>query len=274
MDLKFCPYCGKELSEYDKEHWAEHKNIDFENIKQELEISTSDELPILYCTYCGAKLKEMPGVKFCAHCGANDFESTLLEFEEYISVQNSIGYCPNCGVRLESPEQELCSKCAAAASSTANSQNGQAPIQNSINTTPVNPTPINTNMPISSAVIKHYVVVNPDRYIKKFKDFEAGHKISFNFAALLVTPLWLIYRRLYVHLLIFCVISAFTGGGLSLILYIFYGLLGDYMYYSKFKKEYAKGPNEMMSKKYGVNNLAIALALIAIALMVIAVMAS
>lgn len=42
-----------------------------------------------------------------------------------------------------------------------------------------------------------YVQASPHRYIRKFKKFESGKKISINFAAFFFAPYWFFYRKLY-----------------------------------------------------------------------------
>ncbi len=42
-----------------------------------------------------------------------------------------------------------------------------------------------------------YVQASAHKYIKKFKKFEEGKKVSFNFAAFFFAPYWFFYRKLY-----------------------------------------------------------------------------
>ena len=61
-----------------------------------------------------------------------------------------------------------------------------------------------------------YTRTSAKRYLKKFKKFESGKKISFNFAAFFLSPAWFFYRKLYkagfVFLLAFTTITVLTSG--------------------------------------------------------------
>ncbi len=50
---------------------------------------------------------------------------------------------------------------------------------------------------IPAGELATYVQASAHRYIRKFKKFEEGKKISFNFAAFFFAPYWFFYRKLY-----------------------------------------------------------------------------
>lgn len=49
----------------------------------------------------------------------------------------------------------------------------------------------------SAGELATYVQASAHKYIKKFKKFEEGKKLSFNFAAFFFAPYWFFYRKLY-----------------------------------------------------------------------------
>lgn len=60
-----------------------------------------------------------------------------------------------------------------------------------------------------------YVQAGSRRYLKKFKGFESGKKLSFNFAAFFFAPYWFFYRKLYKAGIFFMVLFATASMMLS-----------------------------------------------------------
>lgn len=63
--------------------------------------------------------------------------------------------------------------------------------------------------------IAYYVQTSAPRYLRKFKRFASGKKLSFNWAAFFFAPYWFFYRKLYKVGAIFLLIFAATSLALS-----------------------------------------------------------
>lgn len=115
----------------------------------------------LHCGNCGALFgqKEEPVSKKCAFCGKENSDDAI--------------HCNQCGAPLNIP-------------------NGNAGY--------IAGTDISADEKIgenAAGDLATYIQASAHRYIKKFKKFESGKKISFNFAAFFFAPYWFFYRKLY-----------------------------------------------------------------------------
>ncbi|WP_457622140.1 DUF2628 domain-containing protein [Persephonella sp.] len=127
---------------------------------------------------------------------------------------------------------------------------------------------------ISEEELRAFIGKNSEYYIDKFKKFEEGKSISWNWSAFLFGVLWMFYRKMYVYgliaLAVIFIINVFIAAlginqvistGISLWLWIGFGMFGNYIYYifvkNKIKKikENTRSDNilEILSKKGGVN---------------------
>ncbi len=163
-------------------------------------------------------------------------------------------YCQNCNKEIERENAKFCPVCGGQLVDKTALTDYKLNTKEDINDSTQNIQANHCDY-ISDKVIDDFVVKNTERYRKKFRKFQNGKKISFNTAALLVTPLWLIYRRLYKLLVIYIVVAIFFGSTLNFIMSIVFCLFGDWFYYNKFIKNYEKN-NGKITLKPGVNSFA------------------
>jgi hypothetical protein len=82
-------------------------------------------------------------------------------------------------------------------------------------------------------IYRHFVKENADYYLQKFKMFNRRDSfISWNWPAFLFTFFWLAYRRMYLYCALSIFLNIITGFTINLILWILFGLFGNYIYYS------------------------------------------
>ncbi|ACO03033.1 MAG TPA: DUF2628 domain-containing protein [Persephonella sp.] len=148
---------------------------------------------------------------------------------------------------------------------------------------------------ISTEEIKAFVGEKSDYYIKKFEKFEKGGSISWNWSAFFFGVLWMFYRKMYLYgtgiflgilflniILEILKVNPVVSTGVSLWLWIGFGMFGNYIYYifvinsiKKLKKQFHSEEQffELLKKKGGVNKLILyifgALGLIYLLLLVI-----
>ncbi len=91
-------------------------------------------------------------------------------------------FCQNCGSE-NSIEAKFCEKC------------GNALISHKTETS--NETLHKARHKISIELLIQYFGKNSDYYIKKYNEIKSGRKVSFNFPAFFVGPLWFAYRKMY-----------------------------------------------------------------------------
>ncbi|WP_457639226.1 DUF2628 domain-containing protein [Persephonella sp.] len=104
------------------------------------------------------------------------------------------------------------------------------------------------------AVIRSFVQKNADYYLTKWKIMASGgSKVSWNWAAFLLTGPWMGYRKMYFYAFIFLVLNLLSyipllGLIVWLALWIGIGMLGNYLYgkytYNKLLELKVKFPDE------------------------------
>lgn len=149
----------------------------------------------VYCPTCGA-----PHHRDCYNslgaCGMAEFHGTDKEYkkieiiedhEEATSENKKI--CLRCG-KEQIKNSKFCPYC------------GAPNLDGDFKTIPFgNFTVIDGKTPIDDGVVAEdvakVVMLNPLRYIEKFKKIRKGHSLSMNWAALLVPHGWFAYRKMY-----------------------------------------------------------------------------
>jgi hypothetical protein len=99
----------------------------------------------------------------------------------------------------------------------------------------------------SLADAREFIGPNADYYLEAFKKLDATNSmISWNWAACLGGLFWMLYRKMYVYALIafagIFVLSLVTGGLgglLSIIVWIAFGVLGNWIYKKKVEEDLA-----------------------------------
>ncbi|WP_457640580.1 DUF2628 domain-containing protein [Persephonella sp.] len=128
---------------------------------------------------------------------------------------------------------------------------------------------------ITKEEMEAFIGKKAEYYLNKFEKFEKGNAVSWNWAAFFFGVLWMFYRKMYLYGLIafflIMIINIFLevakinpviSIGISLWLWIGFGMFGNYIYYifvknniSKLKAQYPDKEKliEVLKKKGGVN---------------------
>lgn len=282
---KICPFCKTEFkpndeivvcSECDMPH---HKDCWVENQG---------------CTTFGCL-----GTIKAADNTATSVTQNQMNYEEVRNTASTaVVYCTKCGAQ-NSSTSSFCSKCGNKLT-TGFEQERQAPVYTQAN-------PINTNpyayvnqqsnysangygnyqsyqTPGLDSEIQQLIGAKAEYYIPKFQELKSQNKkTSWNWAAFLVTPYWMIYRKMYGYgagvLGATFLLSLIGSGFLSLLVfagYIVLGIFGNniYMKFLENKANQARTMSEpyktqFIIKNGGVNTTATVLTLIGYALLII-----
>lgn len=131
--------------------------------------------------------------------------------------------------------------------------------------------------------LQQFVGVKGEYYLPKFRELKEQNKqTSWNWPAFLITPYWLIYRKMYaygagmlVSLFVLSMIGSIFASVLSLAVYIVMGILGNavYMKYLEGKAAQAKTMDEpfrsqFIAKNGGVNAAAAVLTAVGYVLLI------
>lgn len=160
-----------------------------------------------FCAKCGSANGEHAA--FCRVCGAS-----LSPAEEPAPVANPAPVAtpapmPQPQIIAQSapavPETRFCSKCGTANPATSgycrkcgNAMNAVQPSHSPVPQPAYYPAPANSGD--VDPVIQQLVGVNTEYYLPKFWEMRTQNKMtSWNWAAFLVTPYWMIYRKMYVY---------------------------------------------------------------------------
>lgn len=122
---------------------------------------------------------------------------------------------------------------------------------------------------------RRFVESNADVYEKKFGQIEAGEgRLSWNWCAFLITPLWLVYRKLFGWFFVYMALSYAFDLGYTAVLklselneesgFVFYGVLcvtlaiglyfglnGDKFYLKRIDRCFESQDREQMAQKFG-----------------------
>lgn len=291
---KICPFCKTELTSKDdivvcsecdmphhKDCWVENQGCTtfgcLGTIKAaDNKVSSVTTTQMNYDNFGSTARHVSSGVVFCTHCGAQN--------------ANTSSFCSRCGDRLtavlertpQSPVYTQASPNNSNPYSYANQPGTPYQQQNSYQIDGYN-TYQSYQTPGINADLQQLVGKKTEYYATKFQMMKShGKSYSWNWAAFLVTPYWMMYRKMYgygaVVLAADIIISLIGSGFLSLLIlgaYIAFGFLGNgiYMKYLEGKANQAKSMNEpyrsqFISANCGVNTTAAVLTLIGRALLV------
>lgn len=227
-----CPACGKPLADGDDvvvcpvcatpQHracWAENGKCANEALHEsgyvwEREKNTAPvaEEPVTeqndsvrICHICGSENPD--DALHCGNCGA------LFSEQKKTDLNNK--KCSFCG-KINSDDALHCNQCGAPLGAAQGSFFGGMPYI------------AGTDIPAEEKIGENtagdmaiYTRASAGRYVKKFKRFESGKKLSFNFAAFFFSPGWFFYRKLYkagiFFLVAFVTVSILTSNHTALI---------------------------------------------------------
>jgi hypothetical protein len=188
-------------------------------------------------------------------------------------------FCTRCGAQ-NAGISSFCSKCG---NRLTSAHSTHAPVYQQSNPANVNPysyvnqsaAPYQMNDYANSAFteseLQQLVGTNAEYYMPKFGDMNTQNKkTSWNWAAFLITPYWLIYRRMYAYgagalgiLFLLSFFGTVFGSFLALCGYAVMGIYGNYVYmrFLKNKMEQVYSMNEpyrtqFIAKNRGVNTTA------------------
>lgn len=204
-----------------------------------------DEDDVVYCPQCGA-----PHHRDCYNsvgkCGMEEFHGTVKEYkkpeipaqpeptEEAVAKSH---ICLRCG-KTKVDNAKFCPYCG-------------SPNSEEFKNIPFgNFTIIDGKTPIDEGVVAEdvakVVLLNPLRYVEKFKSLKGGKKISFNWAAFLVPHGWFAYRKMYKSSIIasaFKVIANILSIPLLMNIQSIFG--SSSLKYSEIVNYFANNPNEL-----------------------------
>ena len=223
------------------------------------------------CPYCKTPFKEGDDVVICSICEMPHHKECWVENQECTTfgctgtIQGTsaksagLAFCPYCGTPHNIGDA-FCGTC-------GNSLNGAAPARPAVPVTPVRPvqqtyTQQQTYTPPQplTGPLDDLIVENTQYYNKKFYDMDSKNsKVSWNWAAFLISPLWCIYRKMYILAAamfitpaIFTSILGFWGTFLAWGGYVAFGLFANFLYREHLKKikDFASHISEPAKSKY------------------------
>lgn len=225
-----------------------------------------------------------------AEDGAPSVTATQMQYEESRPVGNSV-FCTRCGAR-NSASDAFCFQCGNRLQTVQVQQPpAYAQVNNNTYQQPNNTYAAqqqNYNYQSNQSVsidedVQRLVGTNTEYYIPKFQKMKAQNKqTSWNWPAFLVTPYWMIYRKMYgfgaAVLAVDLFVSLVGSGFISLLAfcgYIALGILGNnlYMKHLEEKADRARAMSEPYKSQYitansGVNTTATILTIIGRTLLV------
>ncbi len=154
--------------------WKRENPVSAPETEAEETVENADNSDVKSCHICGSENPE--DALHCGNCGA-------LFGEE--NQQNISKKCAFCG-KENSDDARHCNQCGAPLGYKGNQYIFGTDIEASEK--------IGENTAEDLAV---FVQASAKRYLPKFKKFESGKKLSFNFAAFFFSPYWFFYRKLY-----------------------------------------------------------------------------
>lgn len=242
-EKKLCPVCGADL--LSGSIFCQCCGSDVTQTKFEPEVVKGSEKKV--CPVCGA---DLPSESiFCQFCGTNIVQAKK---EVEIIKEPEKKMCLKCGTELAS-DCLYCPKCGESVIAKKSPTNTHALPKNEQNTT--------NDIELQKRFFLAYITGSPNgvstqsslsHYEKVFNRLTTStEKYGWNWAAFLVAPFWLLYRKLYGFgaLVIFFNI-AFTFAALSnnttmnmWLPWVYMGMIGgigDYLVYRRFQKKLAE----------------------------------
>lgn len=229
--------------------------------------------------------------------GSNSVTATEIKPEDTQQNGGTVVYCTKCGAPNASTSS-FCAKCGNRLTTPAAAQGPAFQQSNPSNANPYAYTnqqgaayyqsgsaaSFGYSSTGSDADIQALVGTKSEYYLPKFQEMKAQNKkTSWNWPAFLITPYWMIYRKMYAYgaavlvaSFVLSLLGATVGFLLSLCGYIALGLLGNniYMNFLEKKAAQAKTMNEpykaqFLAQSGGVNFTAAVLTVVGYALLLI-----
>ncbi len=155
-------------------------------------------------------------------------KTAALKSEETVTASSSVQQaCPRCGTK--NPEfAEICTHCGMMLSTNQNWNNDAAtyteyrPYRTDAQS---HYSDISSEEELDGIKIKDLTAIvntKTDYYIPRFYRMTRGNRASWNWAAFLITPYWLLYRKMYAYGIVFLLLQLLESG----ILYLMYNTIG------------------------------------------------
>lgn len=305
---KTCPFCKTEFKENDdivicsscdmphhKDCWIENQGCTTFGCLGTIKTADSAETSVtatkvefeepqvvssVFCTKCGTKAPS--GSSFCCKCGA-PLISPAVNRPPHSATTSNHTYSTNTntayvGVQNHYTQQQNSYQ----TQQTNNSYNNFQSVNNRNQNTYTN-SAFTQNTEIDSNVAS-LVGTNQEYYIPKFKMMKSQNQnTSWNWAAFLFCPFWLIYRKMYASGIVFLLtafIISLTGlfflNLLVLGAYIALGIFANYIYLLRLENhannvKYMNEPlkSQYLAKNGDVNTTALVLAIVGYALLTV-----
>lgn len=170
-----------------------------------------------------------------------DFE--IILYDEDFPAPERYEYCPKCGAQNIEGSM-FCCKCGVA---LRHDKQSLTPVSDYSAYYPVNES-AGKSYQTAGSDLSLLIGPNSSYYVPKFSEItQQGKKASWNWSAFLITPYWMIYRKMYGYgaavLGGLFLLSLFGGWFiylLQLAVYIVFGILGNYIYMDSLSKKAAQ----------------------------------
>lgn len=214
------------------------------------------------CPYCKTEFREGDDIVICSVCEMPHHKECWVENRECttfgctgtiqgVSAKTAgLAFCPHCGTP-HNAGAVFCGTCGNRLSAAA-----APPVYQAY--TPPQQTYIPQQPPITGPY-DAYIQQNTEYYNRKFREMDAhGSKTSWNWAAFLISPLWCIYRKMYVHAAALFIIASLLGkigwiGPLVCLAgYAVFGVYANHIYREYLKKvtDFASHISEPAKSQY------------------------
>lgn len=229
--------------------------------------------------------------------GSSSVTAREIELEDTRQPGGAVVYCTKCGAP-NANTSSFCSKCGSRLTTAAAAQGPAFRQANPASTNPYayavwqgaaycqsgSAASFGYSSAGADADIQKLVGTKSEYYLPKFQEMKAQNKkTSWNWPAFLVSPYWMIYRKMYAYgavvlgvSFVLSLLGATVGFLLALCGYIALGLFGNYIYLNFLEKKalQAKAMNEPFKAQFlaqngGVNSTAAVLAAVGYAILMI-----
>lgn len=259
------------------------------------------------CPYCKTSFKPDDEIVICSECGMPHHKDCWIEnqrcttfgcqgtiqspddtskkitdlelnFREKQDVEETV-FCAACGAQ-NAPVSSFCSRCGNRLTSVYSLQTPVYQQSDPANNNPysyVNQTDLPyrlisyANNSFAETDLQQLVGTNTEYYMSKFREMNSqGKKTTWNWAAFLITPYWMIYRKMYAYgaaalgvAFFLSLIMNGIGSVIALGCYIAVGIYGNYIYMkfleNKIKQAHAMvepHKTQFVANNSGVNTVA------------------
>lgn len=215
-----------------------------------------------FCAKCGTS--HGGNSAFCRVCGhpltpaANPVTATIPETAAPVFAEPAapaaaeVRFCAKCGTSNPTTSA-FCRKCGNALNA---SQTGYTPVPQPV----YNPPVVAAGAGAGDPIVQQLVGVNTEYYMPKFWQLRTqGKMTSWNWPAFLITPYWMIYRKMYAYGAIalgVAFVLSLLNTLLALVGYVACGIFANYLYMTHLDKlaQQARAMNEPYRSQFIASN--------------------